>query len=382
MHVPISLSTDLPYFSRAPLDEQSLAYLGMLKGVAMFAPRRHGKTQFVKRELIPGAQNHGYAVVYVDLWVRTEDPDLAVVEALEAKAGGRRTRGMRLAGTKLSAKLKGGVAEVGGEAEYKASSTPTADTEDLLGRLADAVARLAKKHRALLLVIDEFQSLAKTRGTGFEHALRAHIQAHAHLKFFLTGSSRRMMAQMLTRQDSPFLGMATPIDLPPLDRAFVEDRAEVYAERTGRTIDVDALDAIFQRLNRVPEYLNEMVAHMIIQGVNDPEDGYGIWRSKLLTSATGEKWSKLSDLDRLLLQAIAEDRAGLFSKGMLEWYGQQLGQEVNVGDINSARRRLITEKLVMEGVERGQLELADDAMRTYLREAGLKLPGQLPDVDD
>lgn len=373
MTVPIELATDLPYFSRTPLDQQALEYLGMLKGVAMFAPRRHGKTQFVLRELIPGAENARYRVVYVDLWVRKDDPDLALVEALEAAAG---KPGFKLSGTKLTAKLKGGVAEIGGEAEYKAT---TESAPDLLGRLQAAFKRLAEAHPKVLLVIDEFQTLALARTPGFEHALRAHVQASEGLKFFLTGSSRRLMAQMLTRQDSPFLGMATSIELPPLDRAFVEDRAELYAARTGRALDgVDDLWGVFERVHRVPEYLNAIIVHMIVLGLTDPWEGYDVWRSKLLQSPTAQAWSRMSDLDRLLLQAVAEERGGLFSKAMYAWFTEQLGRPVGKADVNGARRRLISEGLVMEGVDRGQLEIADDAMRTYLREAGLQLPALPP----
>ena len=82
----MSTPFDLPYFPRAGLLQDVLRiYESRLKqGVTLFAPRRQGKTSFVKHELIPATRELGWQTLYVDLWKRRSEPELALVEALEA----------------------------------------------------------------------------------------------------------------------------------------------------------------------------------------------------------------------------------------------------------------------------------------------------------
>jgi hypothetical protein len=49
----------------------------------IFAPRRTGKTVFLRKDLTPAAEAAGFTVAYVDLWQTRLNPGIAIVRGLE-----------------------------------------------------------------------------------------------------------------------------------------------------------------------------------------------------------------------------------------------------------------------------------------------------------
>lgn len=352
---------ELPYFPRSPLDETCLGHLGMNKGVSMFAPRRRGKTSFVVNELLPAAEHHGYRTVYVDLWERQPAPGLAITEALEAIGGKHR---YQVASAKVQAKLKAPFLEAGGEVVGK---PVPAKPSDLLRRLKTAMAGLSSRHD-WLIVIDEFQALAHSPVDGFIAALRTGFQAHPRVKMFLTGSSRRGLSNMLTSQRSPFLGMAMPVDLPELDRTFITARCGDIKNLSGRTMDPDALMAVFERILRVPEYLNQIVSIILVEGRYDAEEAYQRWTSVLGQGEAANLWVTLSELDRKVLTLLAHDPgAKVFTESTRKWLGAQLkGELVSSSRVQGVVKRFTRSGYLQPGQDPGEYELANDELRLFV----------------
>lgn len=53
--------------------------IGLTSARGLFARRRMGKTEFLKKDFIPAAQKKGYVVVYTNLWELEVDPATALV---------------------------------------------------------------------------------------------------------------------------------------------------------------------------------------------------------------------------------------------------------------------------------------------------------------
>ncbi|RPD87683.1 hypothetical protein [Luteimonas sp. 100069] len=356
MHIPEAL----PYFSRAPLEAECLGHIGLGKGVSMLAPRRAGKTSFVENELIPAAENHGYDIIYVDVGKREKSPELAIVETLEAFNG-------KSAFKVTSAKIEGSRGAGLGLARRSLGSAPAA-TIDLVARLSRAFDRI-RPTANVLFVIDEFQALANCTEPGFVAALRTHIQRLQRLKFFFTGSSRRELSNMLSTQGAPFLGMTMPVPLPELDRSFVEDRCTLFHERTGRTIDIDAMEAVFKRLVLVPEYLNQALGLMMVRGIYDPAAGYAAWKDAILEQGEGSKlWSTLSELDQKIILLLNHAPATpMFAKSTLDWLGNCLpGENITTTRIQTALQRLVRNGVLEQAQARGGYEVSHDELQVFV----------------
>src|SRR5476651_2646788 len=65
-----------PALAKTYLD---LFELGLTSARALFARRRMGKTEFLKKDFIPAAEAEGYLAVYVNLWDLEMDPATAMI---------------------------------------------------------------------------------------------------------------------------------------------------------------------------------------------------------------------------------------------------------------------------------------------------------------
>ena len=71
-----------------PRPALAAGYLGLLEAqpgrpLALFAPRRIGKTYFLDQDLTPAARKRGWFPVYADLWLQRGAPLAAINHALE-----------------------------------------------------------------------------------------------------------------------------------------------------------------------------------------------------------------------------------------------------------------------------------------------------------
>lgn len=60
----------------------TLFELGLTSARGLFARRRMGKTEFLKKDFMPAAKEAGYTVVYINLWELEVDPETALVAEL------------------------------------------------------------------------------------------------------------------------------------------------------------------------------------------------------------------------------------------------------------------------------------------------------------
>jgi hypothetical protein len=363
---------DLPYFPRPALLESILAIYrtGLAQGITLFAPRRQGKTSFVRHELLPAAANQNWQPVYLDLWSRREQPELALVEGLEAAARqgqGLFQRPLKLDKLRTTAKLPG--------MELQAEVTPEAALavlqEDLSQRLARALAALLARHPQVLLVLDEFQALASADSEGFVAAFRAAIQRYrGQLILFYTGSSREALNAMFRRHKAPLFASAHPLTLPDLGEEFVADRAAFLQERTGLRVHVPTLEQAFIRMGRTPEFLNSLIINLMLAGSTDIAGAIDAWL-RHQQEETSVLLAELTPLDLAVLGLLAKPvPPKLFGREALAYITQATGEPITTGRIQTAIKRLSRKDLVAPTGGHGEYEVNDRAMLVYLREAG------------
>jgi hypothetical protein len=367
---------DLPYFPRPQLLESVLKVLmsGLKQGVTLFAPRRQGKTTFVKNELIPAGQEAGWNVVYLDLWIRRDDPELALVEGLEAAAKGSSSPlNMPIRLTKITGKVKPPGAELGAEFEPKpAGSEPDKVLEN---RLANAVAALVARAAVTMLVLDEFQALANAKSDNFVAAFRTVLQQYqGRLVVFYTGSSRDALTNMFKRQRAPLFESAFPIVLPDLQRDFVEDRAAFLDDRTSIQVDIDALEKVFIRMGRSPEFLNDIILRLMIAGSPDLDQAFGEWL-KAKREELAHKVKDLNAQDVAVLQFLAlPERPRMYTADARQQIATSMSTRdpITAAKLQTSIRRLTRNQLIVPTGEQGEYEIEDRGLLIVIREA----PGQ------
>ena len=64
------------HYPRPKLAEKYLKVfdIGLIAAQGLFAKRRMGKSEFLEKDLLPAAQEHGYLTAYVNLWDARKHP--------------------------------------------------------------------------------------------------------------------------------------------------------------------------------------------------------------------------------------------------------------------------------------------------------------------
>ena len=219
-------------------------------GLFLAAPRRTGKSTFVREDLRPALQKAGATVLYVDLWANKQaDPGAVIVGAVRAEL----------------AKHEGVVARLAKSAGLeKVSVGGVAFSLDRVGlgkevSLSAALAALSDEtKKPIVLLIDEAQH-AITTDAGYDalFALKAardelNSSEHHGLRIVATGSNRDKLAMLRNSKDQAFFG-APLVAFPALDADFID----WFCKGVGLAGPLDPEDVmtLFKRASFRPEIL-------------------------------------------------------------------------------------------------------------------------------
>jgi hypothetical protein len=368
--------TELWHFPRPDLANAYLAALnsGILASLTIFAPRRTGKTVFLRQDLTPAAQQMGYHVVYADLWQTRQTPGAALLHALESP---------QEPGTfaqKLKARLAPSVKSVKGKAEFAGTSIEGAiELNDDKKRVAAAAAlRLDEllgeltRRKPVLLLVDEAQSLGRSEeGEDVARALRTALTRYRdNLRVVFTGSSRTQLGHVFTDTRAPLYSAANPLqDFPLLDDAFVHFVAKRFAAATSRKLNEKKLKAAFAQFHHRPEPLLEVAITLMMQPRMSFDTAVALQLEKLAGAEGHEAtWDSLTALERLLVREVAGNPLFRpFSREAMAAFKKQLGIEaLGATHVQRAFGRLAAKGVVVKS-PRDAYEFENENFASWVR---------------
>jgi uncharacterized protein len=356
------MAQDPWHFARTALAEQVLGMFdtGLSSALTFFAPRRMGKTEFLRKDITPVAEERGWHVFYYSFLDADSGTASAFVGALAAFARGESW--LARAGKMLGRinKVSGAAAGVEAGVEMRA-----ADQEDIKA----VIHRLATEHGKVLLLLDEVQALAKPAHTTLVAALRTALDMHKdQVKVIFTGSSREGLRRMFSQANAPFFHFGQNLPFPQLDRAFTDYLAVVFEHITQRTLDKDALWLAFVEMGHVPQLCRALVERMALNQASSLEQAKQSLMQEVHQSRDyAQDWERCSALEHLLLLLIAQGGAELYGTSVREQLAVQLGvPEIAVSSVQSALRSLSRRSLVFKAEERREYEIEDPVFREWL----------------
>ena len=360
------------HFSRNALAQQVLAMFetGLASALTFFAPRRMGKTEFLRKDITPVAEAKGWKVFYFSFLDADATAAQSFAQALAAFAKGDGL--LAKVGKALGRvdKVTGGAAGVQAGVELRG-----AEADDIKA----VIQRLAKGQGKTLLLLDEVQALANPSHKTFVAALRTALDMHKEtVKVIFTGSSREGLRRMFSQANAPFFHFGQNLPFPQLNRDFTDHLTAVFQRTTTRTIDPDSLWQCFVDMGHVPQLARSLVERLALNPTLSVEAA----KTALIEEINHNRdylsdWSRCSALERILLSMIAA------STGAFEPYGvstrealaKSLGvPEVPVPTVQSALRSLTRRALIFKPEGRSSHEIEDPMFREWL------LTEQLPPV--
>jgi hypothetical protein len=328
--------------------------MGALSGLYLAAPRRTGKTTFLRRDLVPAILEAGKFPILVDLWEdRVRDP----ADILRRRLGQVLDELGSAAGRKLEQSRINRVGLFG-------FSVGLSELKPFDGTLSEGVGRIAAGvGRDVVLIVDEAQQALSTEG-GMDamFALKAardamNIASDGPCLFLvMTGSHRGKLSELVLGPKAPFYGGAVR-DFPVLGRDFVEALiGQVNASRAeAAPFDVEEGVRAFGILMHRPElFLAALRDEAFAVDLGAGAEGLvaraaamrgALWQD--LEAAMGE----LTDLQRAMLEALMEEGDGFapFAAATLAAVARRAGQEaVSKTQAQSAMRALVAKELVWQ----------------------------------
>ena len=236
-------------------------------GLFLAAPRRTGKSTFLREDLRPVLEAKGALVLYADLWEnRKADPGAVIIAAVRAEL----------------AKHEGVVARLGRASGLeKVNLGGVSFSLDRIGlgdgiSLAGALAALSDETRkTIVLVIDEAQHAITTdSGSDALFALKAardelNSSHHHGLRVVATGSNQDKLAMLRNSKDQAFFG-APLVKFPLLGKDYVQWFCEQL--NLPPELNVDVVHALFVRASFRPEMLGAAADALRFDFELAPED--------------------------------------------------------------------------------------------------------------
>lgn len=322
-------------------------------GLFLAAPRRVGKSTFIKIDLVPELQKRSVETIYVDLWSdKTRDPAELLHNAIKEKfsehEGLLAKAGRRL--KKINMGAHGYSLGIDFDKLGKEGGPTIADALDELHRKLD---------KPIALIIDEAQgALATEAGRQMMFAVKAARdrlnvgQNSPNLLLICTGSDRSKLASLLTRKDQPFFGSSLS-PFPFLDEGYTNQVSGILNKDRlpEKRFDPEVIWKAFGIVSHRPEELLQSLkdAMTSTEDVNIAVIRIAEDRARARLQETATQFEMLTPPQKAVLIRMIElgEQFAPFDKDALGFYGSYTkSKDFTAATVQSALESLTNKNIV------------------------------------
>lgn len=341
--------SERPYFERRELAEaiatdllRPALYGTVSPGLFLSAPRRTGKSTFLRRDLRPALEHRGLLVLYVDLWANAAVSPADLIANTIAQAL-TQAQGRVLKAAKAIGFSKVNIQGVEFSLD-KVGKTAGAT-------IAEALAELHKTTgKRIVFLVDEAQHVVRIDPSmAVMKALKAARDAlnsdEDILFLVMSGSDRDKLLRLVHGHGAPFLG-AQIQSLPTLGADYVAYAASrIVRAYPELQIDNAQLLRIFDRYDHRPEFFEEDTARALsplagpVQGFMDRLEHLAASREVERDNDYADTFNSLSALQKAVIAELAGARDGaprLFTKEALARYAVAASKKISPGQARDA----------------------------------------------
>ncbi|QJI31480.1 hypothetical protein HKK55_23195 [Pseudomonas sp. ADAK18] len=236
-------------------------------GLFLAAPRRTGKSTFLREDLIPECQARGWLAVYVDLWANKEQDPADLIAGAIAAALVPYENGIRKLAKSIGVEKLSFLRTLSWD--FTKPQLPAGATLTQALELLHSAAQ-----KTVVLVIDEAQhALTTEAGINAMFALKAARDQlnqgregeGSGLRLVFTGSNRDKLAHLVLGKSQPFFGSSiTPF--PLLGKEFTQAYTAHLNAQLADTNQFSAadIDEAFELVGRRPEMLRTIISEVAL----------------------------------------------------------------------------------------------------------------------
>jgi hypothetical protein len=366
---------------QSPFDQTS--------GLFLAAPRRTGKSTFLRLDFVPALRDRDISPIMVDLWSnKNADPSDLIVNAI--KAAIRQSEAAPLKVMRDMGLTKFGAGGLNFDLE-KVGVVGGITIADALQYLFD------RTGRPVALVIDEAQhALTTAPGLNAMFAIKAardqlNQNGEGEIRFagVFTGSNQDKLANLVTGRDRPFFG-ANVTAFPLLDRGYANAFTDWLNERLAEDNQFrhDDVFAVFDALHRRPEELRRVLKAIALSENKAAamtcllaDNGAMLRRDYAERFAVA--FAALEPLQQAVLARLIDqgNKFSPYSADALASYAAQTSAPVpSIGAVQNALATLRERNIVWQPA-RGEYALEDSSMAEWYRSRSTALPDDRPPAE-
>lgn len=343
-------------------------------GLFLAAPRRTGKSTFLREDLLPTMLGRGWTTIYVDLWAdKSKDPALLITSAVKKKMGdyaGIVAKMSRAAGLE-KVNVLGALS-----LNFESTELPPGLT------LTDALGALVEIGKApVAIIIDEAQHALSTQ-TGIDamfglKAARDYLNlgsAQQMLFIVLTGSNRDKLAHLVFKRTQPFFGSQVT-RFPLLGRDFTDAYTDFVNPQLAPSnqFSRDDMYEAFTTVGHRPELLRSIVGEIAINagaeylGIELKNGAQEI--KERIWGVMESEFAGLPDIQRAVLETIIDQGKDYvpFSEASMRAYANLLQQEkISTASVQAALDVLREKGLVWRAAY-GDYALEDESLAGWYK---------------
>jgi hypothetical protein len=355
---------DLWHYPRMELAEQVLGMfdIGLTSALTFFAPRRMGKTEFLRKDVMPLAEKRGWQVHYYSFLDADRHSQDKYMHALCQFAY---DQGVLKHAHRAVKKIGASVLGIGAELELE-------DQQGLHDafNLQSLIKALGDRHKTILL-LDEVQALSHhPQNAQFIASLRTALDVNKDtVKVLFTGSSREGLKKMFSRAQAPFFHFGQNLDLPHLEKPFTDFLCDIFHKATQRQLDKQQVWQLFQELEYVPQLVRAMIEKIALNpGFTIDQIKQSFLNDLYDDRSYMENWHKLSQLEKVLLRSIATEKMALYSKERLAYFSKVIGIEIKPHTVQSALRSLIKKGHIIRSASEEHMLIEDPNFSRWIQQ--------------
>jgi len=358
------MSDDIWHFKRLDLAGRVVDSFdfGLASALTYFAPRRMGKTEFLRKDIMPLALGKGWFVFYYSFLETKGRAQDDFRHHLLKFALDNQIIKERAQWKKRIKKIAGQAVGVKAEIELESFAPFEFDLQALIESVPD--------NKKILLLLDEVQELAVYKENDvFLAKLRTILDINKDkVKAIFTGSSREGLRNMFSQSSAPFFHFGQNLDFPPLEKSFTDHLCNTFTRVTQRPINGDQLWDAFLRLDRVPQLARSLVERLAL----DPNAMISDVCDQMLSNLHEDRgyeamFYDLSEFEQKIVSLILGKKA-LFAKETLDVLSQKSEEEkIKISTVQSTLRTLQRKRIIIKSYADKHYVVEDPNFASWLR---------------
>lgn len=255
---------DKHFYNREKEVSKIKATLSSGNNIALYAPRRYGKSSLIARALSQ-LEIEGFTCVHFDFMSVYSQKTFIQSYAQEILKSQKKTdlKAVIAKFTSFVKNIKPSVSfDQAGNPEFSIAFLENTDKEESLKDVINLPEALASDHKKFIIAFDEFQEINKLNGENFEKLLRSQIQKHKNVAYVFFGSKTHMLKDMFNNKNRAFYNAAYIMNLEKMD----EKDSIVFLQNAFHSSKISLSNKmaqyIIQQAENIPYYI-QFLAHQI-----------------------------------------------------------------------------------------------------------------------